>query len=122
VSPDLIDLGEELFVILNVSQLTFRISIFLQSPVRRRGQDEVNASGDELTHGPSVRKVKDMSCRNSVNRFSDQPYKLFVFRDARDIRLRVVERIDFRGHKLSEVHSALKMLIACGLVALQLDS
>jgi hypothetical protein len=57
-----------------------------------------------------------------VNRFSDQPYKLFVFRDARDIRLRVVERIDFRGHKLSEVHSALKMLIACGLVALQLDS
>jgi hypothetical protein len=122
MSPDLIELGEERFVIFNVSQLTFRISIFLQCPVRRRGEDEVNASGDELTHGPSVRKVKDMSCRNSVNRFSDQPHKLLVSRYARNIGLGVVDRIDIRGHKLSKVHSVLKMLIARGLVALQLDS
>jgi hypothetical protein len=82
----------------------------------------MNTCGLDFAHRPSVRTVKDVACRNPVNGLSNQPYKFLVFRYARDIRLRVVERIDFRGHKLSEVHSALKMLILRGLIALQFDS
>jgi hypothetical protein len=122
MSPDLIELGEERFVILNVSQLTFRVSIFLQSPVGRGRQYEMNTSGLELAHGPSVREVQHVSCRNPVNGFSNQSKELLIFRYARDIRLRVGERINFRRHKLREVHSALKMLISRGLIALKLDS
>jgi hypothetical protein len=39
VLPDLIELSQEGLIFFNVSQLTISVFIFLQRPIRRRGND-----------------------------------------------------------------------------------
>jgi hypothetical protein len=43
--PDFVELPEKAFVIHNKTELSVTLAVFLQRPVRRRGEDEMHALG-----------------------------------------------------------------------------
>jgi hypothetical protein len=62
----------------------------------------MNACRLESAHPTSVTEVENVCCRNPGHRLPNQLDELLVFRNARNVRLRVIEEGHFRWNKLRE--------------------
>ncbi len=82
----------------------------------------MNARCLEFAHPASVTEVENVSCRNPANCSLNQSDELPVFRNARDVRLRIVEGGHFRRNELREAHGLAELLILRTLRFLQFAS
>lgn len=100
--PYLVKLGQELLVVNDVAHLARGIAVLFQGPVRRRCKHQVHALRLEPVHAASIAEVEHMAGRDSSHRFFDQLDQPVIFGDARDVGLRIFERVNFGGNKPGE--------------------
>ena len=103
VAPDLVQLREELFVVLDMAHLSVRVAILLQRPVGWRRNHQVDALRTNSADVAGVAKVKSVRGGYPANGLFDQPGECFVLRDAGDVRLQVIEREHLRRKEARKV-------------------
>src|SRR3972149_4167817 len=104
VGPDPVKFLKELIVIFDMTELRFRVSIFLQRPVGRRSQYQVNALRLEVGHLPSVAQEQAMRGRNGADRLLDGSYRLPVLRQSRNSPLCIAQMPQFTRNEGGEVN------------------
>ncbi len=82
----------------------------------------MNALRRQFAHRTSVAEVQYMRRRNSANGIRNQFDEPLVFRNAGDVRLRIVQRVDFGRYEFGEVCFRAKPLILRSLRFLIFDN
>jgi hypothetical protein len=101
MSPNEVELIEEFLVFADVSELPLRISIFLQRPIRRRSDDEMNAL--RLTFdGARIGDANIVDSRNSRQCGLNERGEAAIFGDARNIRLWIGQLLQLRWLELRQ--------------------
>ena len=98
--PDLSQLSQELFVIVEISELAYGIRVFFEVPVRWRGYNQVDAIRFQDRCATGITKPECVIRRNTLNGLLDGTRKLRVLGNARQIGLRVVQFLDL-GRQVS---------------------
>src|SRR5579883_78354 len=105
VSPHLVELFQEIVVVLDVSHLAVRIPIFLERPVWGRRHHQMDALRLDCGHLPGVAEMDPMRSRDLLNGILNQAYQLFILRDSRKIRLRILQRKQLSRDETGEVEA-----------------
>lgn len=80
--PDLVQFDEELFVVGDVAELTVALAVFLERPVRRTCEHQVDTLWLKLGHVPTVTIDDPVSRRDALGSLLDGLNELPVLGDA----------------------------------------
>ena len=86
-----------------MAHLPLGIPILFQGPIGRGCDHEMNAVWHQPVHRPSVAEVEAVRCWHSLNSLFNQFNEFLVFRDSRNIGLRVVERVYLCRNEIGKV-------------------
>jgi len=82
------------------------MAVFLERPVRRRRQDEMNRTGAQSPERPRISLKQLMASWYRTHRIVDEAHQARIFRDRRNRRLRVRERPQLIRNPMPEIVGA----------------